>query len=115
MGDVRECPFLANLPRSDRIKSCSESSAKGKFDHRAWRRRGRQSVHGITLAEILHVAQSQYHDIGVSKRLGFATCWIERRQTDEGFGATPAPSSVIEPDLHFATLAELADEVDASV
>ena len=77
--------------------------------------RGRQSVHGITVAETLHVAQSQYHDIGVAKRLGYVTCWIERRQTGEGFGATPAPGTVTEPDLHFATLAELADEVEVSV
>ena len=71
--------------------------------------RGRQSVHGITLEETLHVAQSQYHDIGISMHLGFKTCWIERRQAEEGFGATPPPSSVTRPDLHFGTLGELAD------
>lgn len=77
--------------------------------------RGKQSVHGIGLTETLHVAQSQYHDIGVSMRLGYATCWIERRQSNDGFGATPAPETVTEPDLHFATLAELVDDIDSSI
>ena len=76
--------------------------------------RGRQSVRGITLAETMHVAQSQYHDIGVSMHLGYTTCWIERRQGEDGFGATPPPSSVTEPDLHFATLGELANAIETA-
>lgn len=76
--------------------------------------RGRQSLSGISRSQTLHVAQSQYHDIGISKRLGYATCWIERRKDMVGFGASPEPGSVTEPDLHFATLVELADAVEAS-
>ena len=75
--------------------------------------RGRQSVHGYTLPDYLHVAQSQFHDIGVAKRLGFTVCWIERRRGKEGFGATPVPETVTEPHYHFATLAELAAAVEA--
>ena len=74
--------------------------------------RGRQSHFGITLAETLHVAQSQYHDIGISKQLGYATCWIERRKGRTGFGATPVPDTITVPDLHFKTLGELADHID---
>lgn len=73
---------------------------------------GRQSTHGIAKKQTLHVAQSQYHDIGVSMRLGYATCWIERRKGNDGFGATPEPGEVTRPNLHFATLRELADEID---
>jgi putative hydrolase of the HAD superfamily len=73
---------------------------------------GRQSAQGFEQADILHVAQSQYHDIGVAKRLGYATCWIERRKGEDGFGATPVPEVVTDPDWHFATLAELADAVE---
>ena len=51
--------------------------------------RGRPSVHGYGLQDFLHVAQSQYHDIAVAKRLGFEVCWIERRKGQEGSGATP--------------------------
>lgn len=75
--------------------------------------RGRQSAYGYRLPEFLHVAQSQYHDIGVAKRLGFKVCWIERRRGEEGFGATPVPETVTAPDYHFATLAELAAAVAA--
>lgn len=70
---------------------------------------GRQSVHGYRRDEWVHVAQSQYHDIATSMRLGITTCWIERRQGKDGFGATPSPAQVTEPDHHFATLAELAE------
>lgn len=68
-----------------------------------------QSVHGYELVDFLHVAQSQYHDIGAAQELGFATAWIERRAGDASYGATPRPTHVATPDLHFATLTELAD------
>jgi len=77
--------------------------------------RGRQSAFGYKQSEILHVAQSQYHDIGIAKKLGYATCWIERRQGLKGFGGTPVPEKVEIPDFHFATLAQLADAVDAEL
>lgn len=74
--------------------------------------RGRQSVHGLGLADTLHVAQSQYHDIGVAEALGYATCWIERREGAEGYGATPEPATTTTPDWHFSTLSELANAID---
>lgn len=74
--------------------------------------RGRLSCEGILLEDILHVAQSQYHDIGVARALGYTVCWIERRQGQKGSGGTiEAPHTT--PDLHFTTLAQLADAVDA--
>ena len=74
--------------------------------------RGRQSVHGYVMRDYLHVAQSQYHDIGVARQLGYDVCWIERRSGREGFGASPSPVEVTEPDYHFTTLAELASAVE---
>jgi putative hydrolase of the HAD superfamily len=74
--------------------------------------KGRQSVLGFKQSEILHVAQSQHHDIGIAKELGYTTCWIERRQGQKGFGGTPEPKVVTKPDFHFATLKQLADAVD---
>ena len=74
--------------------------------------RGRLSRDGFGFDDILHVAQSQYHDIAVAKSLGYHTCWIERRKGKTGAGATPAVEKAIMPDYHFATLAELADAVD---
>lgn len=60
----------------------------------------------------LHVAQSQYHDMGVARQLGVATCWIERRHGMKDSGGTIESEHVV-PDWHFHTLAELADAVDA--
>jgi putative hydrolase of the HAD superfamily len=68
---------------------------------------------GGSKADILHVAQSQYHDIGVSRRLGLANCWIERRHDLKGYGGTIEPESFTEPDYHFTSLAGLADAVEA--
>jgi putative hydrolase of the HAD superfamily len=74
--------------------------------------RGRLSATGHVLEDILHVAQSQYHDIGVARKLGYTVCWIERRKGLKGFGGTKE-APITKPDYHFATLAELADAVDA--
>ncbi|SKA07166.1 putative hydrolase of the HAD superfamily [Enhydrobacter aerosaccus] len=76
--------------------------------------RGRQSAFGYKKEEILHVAQSQHHDIGVAHALGYKTCWIERRQGQPGFGGTPAVPKLTKPDYHFATLKALADAVEAA-
>lgn len=76
---------------------------------------GRQSAWGYKFSEILHVAQSQYHDIGVARDLGYTVCWIERRQGLEGFGGTPVPPKMTKPDFHFASLKELADAVEAEL
>jgi len=73
---------------------------------------GRQSAYGFRQEDILHVAQSQYHDIGVARTLGYKVCWIERRRGQEGFGGTPVPETVTTPDFHFATLGELANAVE---
>jgi len=75
--------------------------------------RGRQSAHGYKMEEILHVAQSQHHDVGVAKSLGYNVCWIERRQGQKGFGGTPAVATLTKPDFHFATLGALADAIEA--
>lgn len=75
---------------------------------------GRQGAFGYQQAEILHVAQSQYHDIGVARDEGYAVCWIERRHDVQGFGGTPEPASMTTPDLHFTSLRELADAADAA-
>jgi len=61
--------------------------------------------------EVLHFGQSQYHDIGGARAFGLATAWVERRRDAEGWGATPTPARVVEPDLHVASLADLADRL----
>src|ERR1700712_1241198 len=75
--------------------------------------RGRQAAFGYKFGEILHTAQSQYHDIGIATELGYSTCWIERRQGQKGFGASPTPDVVTAPTFTFPTLRALADAVEA--
>jgi putative hydrolase of the HAD superfamily len=64
--------------------------------------------------QILHVAQSQYHDIGISRRLGLTNCWIQRRHAQPGYGGTIEPENFTEPDFHFTSMAGLADAVESS-
>lgn len=75
--------------------------------------RGRLSRDGHGLHDILHVAQSQYHDVGIARELGYTVCWIERRKGLKGFGGTLEVAEVTRPDYHFAKLAELADAAEA--
>jgi putative hydrolase of the HAD superfamily len=66
---------------------------------------------GVEKGDILHTAQSQYHDIVPASALGFATMWIERRQSQNGFGATPGPERVVTPTFHAASMADFARQV----
>lgn len=75
--------------------------------------RGRLSMRGFKQRDNLHVAQSQYHDIGIAHSLGLKTCWIERRHAQPGFGGTHSVPNITKPDYHFHTLAQLADAVEA--
>ena len=66
---------------------------------------------GVAKEEVLHFAQSQYHDIGGAKRFGLTTAWVERRHGKEGGGATPEVGERTEPDIHVHSLAELAEKL----
>ncbi len=62
--------------------------------------------------EVLHVAQSLFHDHVPAKRLGLQTVWVNRRHRKAGPGATPPAAA--RPDLEvpdLATLARLAGAV----
>jgi len=68
---------------------------------------------GLDKGDLLHTAQSLFHDHAPAKDVGLATCWIDRRKGQDGWGATIAPPGEIETDFHFASLAELAAAVEA--
>jgi putative hydrolase of the HAD superfamily len=74
--------------------------------------KARLASRGFGVDNTLHVAQSQFHDIAIAKKLGFTVCWIERRAGQDGFGATPQPQEVTRSDYHFKSLSELADAVE---
>ena len=52
---------------------------------------------GIERSQVLHVAQSQFHDLIPATRLGLRTVWIKRHKDRSGFGATPVPTELISP------------------
>jgi 2-haloacid dehalogenase len=57
--------------------------------------------------ELVHVAQSLFHDHGPAQQLGLPSVWIDRRGDRLGTGATPAVAVTV-PD-RFASLAAFAD------
>ncbi|RUM03973.1 HAD-IA family hydrolase [Rhizobium chutanense] len=69
---------------------------------------------GHSKDDILHIAQSQYHDIGISRQLGLTNCWVERRHAQKGYGGTIEPAEFTKPDYHFTSMAGLADAVAAA-
>lgn len=62
--------------------------------------------------QLLHVAQSLFHDNVPAKAVGLPTVWINRRSAQPGWGATPAPRANVTPDLEFPSMAAFADAVD---
>ena len=66
---------------------------------------------GVRKGDILHTAQSQYHDILPATEMGFATMWIERRHGKNGSGATPKPGRVATPTFHATSMADFARQV----
>jgi len=63
---------------------------------------------GVRKHEILHAAESMFHDHGPANRHGLASCWIYRRYDQEGFGATMNPGDMPRYDFRFNSVAELA-------
>ncbi len=61
---------------------------------------------GIGKAEILHTAQSLYHDHVPAERAGLARAWIDRRFGKQGAGATIMPKQPPKVDFRFNSLAE---------
>jgi 2-haloacid dehalogenase len=62
---------------------------------------------GAPKGEILHVAQSLYHDIVPAKALGLSAAWVNRRKGREGGGATPPANAL--PDVEVPDLRSLVE------
>jgi putative hydrolase of the HAD superfamily len=67
---------------------------------------------GVDRSELLHVAQSLFHDHVPAKREELPSVWINRRHDRPGWGATPKPSDDWSYALEFPTMAAFADAVD---
>jgi FMN phosphatase YigB (HAD superfamily) len=63
---------------------------------------------GLAKADILHTAESLFHDHLPANRHGLASCWIYRRHDKQGFGATMDPGKMPRIDFRFDSMADLA-------
>ena len=63
---------------------------------------------GYGKSDILHTAESMFHDHAPANKHGLANCWIYRRHDKEGFGATMNPGEMPQYDFVFNSMAELA-------
>jgi 2-haloacid dehalogenase len=58
-------------------------------------------------ADILHTAQSLFHDHAPARRFGLASAWIDRRHDLQGWGATPPAPEGAAYDFRFTSLAAM--------
>ena len=61
---------------------------------------------GVQKHEILHTAESMFHDHEPANRHGLKNCWIYRRHDNEGFGATMNPGEMPHFDFRFNSMAD---------
>jgi len=64
---------------------------------------------GFEKSDILHTAESLFHDHEPANRQGLKSCWIYRRHGQEGFGATMSPDEIPTYDFRFHSMAEMVE------
>jgi len=64
---------------------------------------------GASRGQVLHVAQSIYHDIIPAQAAGLDTVWVDRRAGKTGSGATPAAAAT--PDVVVTDLKSLLEQI----
>lgn len=66
---------------------------------------------GVGKEEILHTAESMFHDHQPANRHGLAACHIYRRHDQDGFGATMKPERMPEVQFRFNSMTGLVEAV----
>jgi 2-haloacid dehalogenase len=64
---------------------------------------------GIRKEKILHTAESLFHDHKPANDFGLASCWIYRRHSQPGFGATMNPGLQPNIDFRFNSIADFVE------
>ncbi|UIJ73421.1 haloacid dehalogenase type II [Aurantimonas sp. HBX-1] len=64
---------------------------------------------GIDARELLHTAESMFHDHVPARANGLDNAWIYRRHAKHGFGATMDPGKLAETTFRFHSLKEMAE------
>lgn len=100
MAQTLGSPFFAVITEEDMGVSKPDPKA---FDYFL----GYIAKLGVPKERVLHVAQSQYHDIGTARKIGLASTWVYRRHGKSGYGGTQTPSEFTKPDFLVTSLAGL--------
>jgi 2-haloacid dehalogenase len=87
----------------------SYKPARANFDYLL----ARLEERGIAPGELLHVAQSLFHDHAPALSMGLQTAWIDRRAGKTGGGATLAGDPELRVSSRYASMAELASAFSA--
>jgi 2-haloacid dehalogenase len=64
---------------------------------------------GHPAGDILHTAQSLFHDHAPANAVGLRSAWIDRRGGTVAAGATPPPPAGVHGDFRFSSMAELVE------
>lgn len=64
---------------------------------------------GIAKGQLLHTAESMFHDHVPARASGLDNAWIYRRHAKQGFGATMNPGKLAETTFRFKSLREMAE------
>lgn len=64
---------------------------------------------GFNQSDILHTAESMFHDHMPANRHGLKSCWIYRRHDQDGFGATMTPETMPSYSFRFNSMADLVE------
>lgn len=67
---------------------------------------GKLGERGIRKEKILHTAESLFHDHKPANEFGMTSCWIYRRHSQPGFGATMDPGAQPKIDFRFDSMAD---------
>jgi len=68
-----------------------------------------QKSRGFERTDILHTAESMFHDHVPANRHGLKSSWIYRRHEEEGFGATMHPGDMPQYDFRFNSMKEMVE------
>lgn len=66
---------------------------------------------GVAKEQILHTAESMFHDHAPANRYGLTSCHIYRRHSQSEFGATRTPDKMPDVQFRFNSMEEMAQAV----
>ena len=117
LSNVDNASFESSKPRLgvpfDAVVTAEDAGSykpdRRNFDYLLERLQGGLAGDRVAPADILHTAESLFHDHVPANALGLASCWIHRRHADAGFGATKDPGQMPRVDFRFTSMAALAE------